>query len=233
MAPAQSKQQYGSQEQLAREGILPRGSQLLLGHTSTWENEAWECYWLKNFFFFFILHLVEHKHKESTQSASNRVHHQVGDNIDGGGDGGQGDGHPAKEGKGGQGGGSRGKDAEHVLQSHPWPNQVPDAEKVDSNIHLEIKSGEKPDKKFNCQTYTVVVIRGVEDELLLEVEEPSGFHFLPHVVFPLLCLKPLWGSGIFFGPLLWLDLKAGVHQFVLNVLTESKLILFFRWWAAA
>ena len=69
--------------------------------------------------FYFVLHLVEHKHKESTQSASNRVHHQVGDNIDGGGDGGQGDGHPAKEGKGGQGGGSRGKDAEHVLQSHP------------------------------------------------------------------------------------------------------------------
>ena len=70
-------------------------------------------------FFYFVLHLVEHKHEESTQSASNRVHHQVGDNIDGGGDGGQGDGHPAKEGKGGQGGGSRGKDAEHVLQSHP------------------------------------------------------------------------------------------------------------------
>ena len=36
-------------------------------------------------------------------------------------------------------------------------------------------------KSWNCETYTVIVIRGIEDELLLEVKEAPRFLFLTHV----------------------------------------------------
>ena len=41
----------------------------------------------------FLSNLVEQKHEESPQATSDRVHHDIGDHIDGGGDGGQGEGH--------------------------------------------------------------------------------------------------------------------------------------------
>merc|ERR1712037_985479 len=63
--------------------------------------------------------LVEDKHEERSQATSDRVHHDVGDHIDGSGDGGQGEGHPAKEGEGGKRGRGWGEDAQHVLQRHP------------------------------------------------------------------------------------------------------------------
>ena len=34
---------------------------------------------------------------------------------------------------------------------------------------------------LNCETYTVIVIRGIEDELLLEVKEAPRFFFLTHL----------------------------------------------------
>ena len=66
-----------------------------------------------------IENLVEHKHEEGSKTSSHRVHYDVGHNIDCGGDGCKGEGHPSHQGQGGHRGRGRGKDAEHVLQSHP------------------------------------------------------------------------------------------------------------------
>ena len=89
MKPVQSRRQHGRQEQLAREGILPLGLQLPPAHRSTWVRRDMRIV----FYVIFLSNLVEDKHEESPQATSNRVHHDVGDHIDGSGDGGQGEGH--------------------------------------------------------------------------------------------------------------------------------------------
>ena len=87
--PVQSRRQHGRQEQLAREGILPQGLQLPPADRSTWVRRSMRIV----FYVIFLTNLVEDKHEESTQATSDRVHHDIGDHIDGSGDGGQGEGH--------------------------------------------------------------------------------------------------------------------------------------------
>ena len=57
-------------------------------------------------------------------------------------------------------------------------------------------------KSWNCETYTVIVIRGIEDELLLEVKEAPRFLFLTHVSKTLHCPGLVLDLVVDLGPAL-------------------------------
>lgn len=80
--------------------------------------------------------LVEGQHEDGPQAPGHRVHQGVGDHVDGRDQGGEAEGHPGQQGQGGEEGGGGGQGAQQVQQQEERPDQVPDADQVDADIHL-------------------------------------------------------------------------------------------------